>query len=316
MSDLEQMLPPRLRALADDLTPPVDPVGQATAARRRHRQQRRTRIGVTAVAAAVVVIAVGVPTAFSALSAPNGSHVTGPDPATTSATAPADPTAQERAKAQAVARAAAASAAAESAAAAASPGPGHLQIDPSAKTVMDAEVAKGTDELTDALVALRSPVHLGTPPAAAPCPDAAAVLTQGLGTHMAYEQGELDDPRDGCQWSSDGDAAMASQPEVRLTVGVSHRAMPVEQFVSGEQRERAFAQPGQCLTVPDTSVDPRAVLQRCVNGAWVEWYLFLPTADGAGTWMLSVFIGDDLPAPDAGPALTQVAALATATWGG
>jgi hypothetical protein len=108
----------------------------------------------------------------------------------------------------------------------------------------------------------------------------------------------------------------ASLPEVRLTVGVNYRAGPVDSIVSGEQSGRAVAQPGQCLTVPDASVDPRAALQRCVNGGWVEWRLFVPSADGAGTWVLSAFIGNDLAGPDAGPALTQVAALAGSVWGG
>ena len=316
MSDLERLLPPRLQALADDLTPSLDLVGQATSARERHRRRRRPRVGVPAVVVAVVAIAVGVPTAFSALSAPDGGRVAVPSAGTTTSAVPTDPTAQARAKAQALAEQAAASAAAESAAAAASPGPGRIDIDPAAKAVIDGKVAKGAAELTDALVAVDSPVRLGTPPAGAACPDAGAVLTQGLGTHVAYEQGELTDPRDGCQWSSDGDAEWASQPEVRLTVGVNYRAIPVETAASMVQQGRAVAQPGQCLSVPDANVHPQAALQRCVNGSWVEWYLYVPSADGAGTWILSVFIGDDLAGPDGGPALTQVAALASSVWGG
>ena len=61
--------------------------------------------------------------------------------------------------------------------------------------------------------------------------------------------------------------------------------------------------------------EPLAVLQRFVNGDVDEWSLFVPAANGAGSWMLTVFIGDDLAGPDAGPALTQVAALATSLWG-
>ena len=70
MNDLQ--LHHRLDALADELAPDADPYAQAAGARSLHRRQRRTRLTVAGAAVAVALVAVGVPTAVTTLSAPDG----------------------------------------------------------------------------------------------------------------------------------------------------------------------------------------------------------------------------------------------------
>jgi hypothetical protein len=104
MNDQETtVLTSRLHQLADELTPPLDVVGQVRDARARHRRRRRTRIVLLSAATATTAALIGVPLTFgSPTSAPPGG-VAGPAP--TSATA-ADPgEADRRAAEEALARA-------------------------------------------------------------------------------------------------------------------------------------------------------------------------------------------------------------------
>jgi hypothetical protein len=93
MTDLQ--LHRRLSDLADDLAPDEDPFTQVAAARSRHRRQRRNRAWIAWSAVAVAVLALGVPTAVTALTAPQGRDVAAP---TTSASA--TPTAERTDSAQ------------------------------------------------------------------------------------------------------------------------------------------------------------------------------------------------------------------------
>lgn len=77
MNDLHS----RLSTLADDLAPDADPYEQAAGARDLHRRQRRARLGVVGAAVAVALVAVGVPTAVTTLSAPDGDAAAPPRPA-------------------------------------------------------------------------------------------------------------------------------------------------------------------------------------------------------------------------------------------
>ena len=85
MTDLDTLLPVRLRHLADEQAPLPDLVAHAASARGRFRRQRRTRIAVTGLAAAVAAIVVGVPVAMQSLLSAPADHVT----ATLVTTAPA-----------------------------------------------------------------------------------------------------------------------------------------------------------------------------------------------------------------------------------
>ena len=83
------VLTSRLHALADDLTPPLDVVGQVRAARTRHSRQRRGRIALLAVATATAAVVVGSVAAADLLAAtPSRGEVAVPStPAPTTAEA-------------------------------------------------------------------------------------------------------------------------------------------------------------------------------------------------------------------------------------
>ena len=97
MNDHETtVLTARLNMLAEDMTPPLDVVGQLRAARLRHQRQRRGRIALIAVATATAAVVVGAATTADLLSAtPRGGEVAVPSrtaPATTEPAPSATPT--------------------------------------------------------------------------------------------------------------------------------------------------------------------------------------------------------------------------------
>ncbi|TQN37846.1 hypothetical protein FHU33_4513 [Blastococcus colisei] len=70
MNDHETtVLSSRLHTLADDITPPLDVVGQVRAARSRHQRQRRGRLALVAVATATAAVAVATVAAADLLTA-------------------------------------------------------------------------------------------------------------------------------------------------------------------------------------------------------------------------------------------------------
>jgi len=83
------VLSSRLHRLADDLTPPLDVVGQVRKARERRRRQRRGRMALVAVATATAAVVLGTATAVDLLSTRAGGEVAVPGGTTT--TAPDDP---------------------------------------------------------------------------------------------------------------------------------------------------------------------------------------------------------------------------------
>jgi hypothetical protein len=92
MTDLDTAaLRARLHRLADEMTPHVDPLRQAAAARAQHRRKRRGRIALVAVATATAAVVVGTATTVNLLSAPGGGDVASPGEPT-SATATTAPT--------------------------------------------------------------------------------------------------------------------------------------------------------------------------------------------------------------------------------
>jgi len=76
MNDLD--LHRRLTDLADDLSSGVDPFAQVDTARSVYRRQRRNRLVIAGAASVVAVLGVGVPTAVTTLTAPEGGHVAAP----------------------------------------------------------------------------------------------------------------------------------------------------------------------------------------------------------------------------------------------
>lgn len=90
MTDHEtSVLSSRLHRLADDLTPPLDVVGQVREARERRSRQRRGRMALVAVATATAAVVLGAATAVDLLSTRAGVEVAVPGGTTT--TAPTDP---------------------------------------------------------------------------------------------------------------------------------------------------------------------------------------------------------------------------------
>jgi membrane-bound lytic murein transglycosylase len=67
----------RLQSLADDMTPPLDVVGQVRAARASHRRKRRTRIAALALATATTAVVAGTVTTTGLLTSGPG-EVAGP----------------------------------------------------------------------------------------------------------------------------------------------------------------------------------------------------------------------------------------------
>jgi len=98
VTDLDTLLPDRLRHLADEQAPVPDLVAHAASARGRFRRQRRTRIAVTGLAAAVAAIVVGVPVAMQSLLSAPADHVT----ATLVTTTPAEETQAEETATEAI----------------------------------------------------------------------------------------------------------------------------------------------------------------------------------------------------------------------
>ena len=92
MNDLETVLTARLHALADDMTPILDPRRQVADARARNHRQRRGRIVLVAVATATAAVVVGSAVAVDVFSADRSVEVAVPhDPAPTTAPATTDP---------------------------------------------------------------------------------------------------------------------------------------------------------------------------------------------------------------------------------
>lgn len=277
MNDLEHDLPGRLSALADELTPPADPAGQAAAAKGRYRRQRRTRAGLAAVAVAVVAIGIGVPTALGSLSGapPTGGTAGVPSSAPTAAPATDD---VSLAEAQARLAAVAADRAADS----------------------SAELARAVGQVT-------APLRLTAPATFGPCPDGAPALSTGLGVPVTYWQGHLPGGPAGCQWAT----GTSGLPADRFAVGIGFLT-----GTTAAQMQAGVASSGeQCTTAAVPAVHPQAELQRCTQGDAVEWYLDVPDTSGRGIWVLNATVGTSSTGPTAGTGLAQVAALATATWG-
>jgi hypothetical protein len=97
------VLTSRLHQLADELTPPLDVVGEVRAARSRRRRQRRVRITLIAAATVTAGALIGVPLTIDSLSSTPSGQVAGPAP--TSPTAPDELAAQRRAVEEELARA-------------------------------------------------------------------------------------------------------------------------------------------------------------------------------------------------------------------
>jgi hypothetical protein len=99
------VLTSRLHQLADELTPPLDVVGEVRAARSRRRRQRRVRIALVAAATVTAGALIGVPLTIDSLtSAPSG-QVAGPVPTSSSSPTSAQEEADRRAVEEALRRA-------------------------------------------------------------------------------------------------------------------------------------------------------------------------------------------------------------------
>ena len=306
MTDLERTLPAQLSTLADELAPALDLVGQAWAARSRYRHQQRTRAGLAAVAVVVAAIAVGVPTAvgsFSSAPATGGTTATVP---TTSAVAPdleSEATARARLEALAAARAAASADATTGGPTSAAESAAMAEAQSGlAETRARAEMADATGRLT-APIALVAPASFGS------CPDGASALSRDLGVTVTYWRGQLPGGPAGCQWATSPDGP----PADRLAVGIGFlTGTPAAELV----HDIAFGEASRCTAASVPAVDEQAELQRCTDGDVTQWYLTVPDMTGTGLWVLNATVGDRFGGASGGNGLTQVAALATATWGG
>jgi hypothetical protein len=263
VTDLDTLLPGRLRNLADEHAPSRDPLVQAAAARARHRLQRRTRLAATGIVAAVAAIAIGVPLTFSSLAAAPGHGVA----ATTPTSAPSRVT--EQAPAQSAEESGARSAersAAESALAA----------------------ARSAAELQQA-VALMEPLAFG----AAPPDDRCSWLDPGpldawmrLGSGLSDAVGPgLSGRVSGCRFASVTTPGAPGGTGVELSVGY----LPATSVANTLPRTDPD---GGCATADLPSSPAGAVLQRCATDAGsMKWWVHAPAANGA-TYVLGVTVDD------------------------
>jgi hypothetical protein len=172
------VLTSRLHQLADELSPPLDVVGQVRATRSRRRRQRRVRIALVAAATVTAAALIGVPLGIGALSSsPDpGREAAHPVPATS---APVGGTESEDVSQRRVEQAATA-----------------------------ARLHLLTEDLRTALLARVTPLSLGGPAAADSCAERAPTVNSAFGaTPAEHSSGAA---AGDCVWSTpDRDLQMA-----------------------------------------------------------------------------------------------------------
>ena len=290
MTDLDTLLPDRLRHLADEQAPLPDLVAHAASARGRYRRQRRTWVAVTGLAAAVAAIVVGVPVAMQSLASAPGHEVA--DTAVT--TAPSDRTAVEEAPLTPESPAPTTAA------------PPTAEAPPSAEAPSD---AAAVTELAQVL-ALMEPLAFDDVPPDGPCswldPGQLSHLMR-LGSPLGSVEGEaVTGNISGCRFSSVTSPDGTDSSGLRL--GVGHlAATPVADTLPMTDPD------GRCATADLPSSPAGAMLQRCAVDGAVQWWVHAPAANG-DVYVLEVTVEDrwtGIPGPEV---VVQFAGFLSRNW--
>jgi hypothetical protein len=246
----------RLHQLADELTPPLDVVGEVRAARLRRRRQRRVRITLVAAATVTAGALIGVPLTIDSLtSAPSGG-VAGPASTSASSTTSDPGDADRRAAEDAVRRA--------------------QEADRTARLDGVAE------DLRAALRARPTPLSLGAPPALGSCPEMAPTVNRSFGADLAeHSSGAAGGD---CVWRTpDG--------HLQLTIGFMAGGT-IDQIHADVDAEKTRA--GCYPTALPGSLTFTA-LALCEEGEGTGWHLRVMDTSGTGFWLISVTVGDRSP---------------------
>jgi hypothetical protein len=280
MNDRETtLLRPRLERLADEMAPASDPVRHAVAARARYRRQRRVRTAVTAAAAAAVLLGVGVPVTLSSLSSSPPGEVAGPSEP------PSEPP-TERDRDQSVIE-------------------DEVADQRREQDDLDRRSQEAV-ELQGAFTGRPAPVSLAAPADPDGCPELTDDFLVRLKADVEFSGGALSDGLPGCRWST------AAGPEHGLTVGIAWQAGVTEEQVRTEVNQDRVNL--GCFPAAMPQAPPTPVLSICPGEGLEVWSLNLPLADGSGTWVLSMAMGDDFVGVGRPAAMGALLDLADATW--